>query len=304
MAGSDRSIRRSSDEVEVFDVAEETDSESSRLPILIVIALVVLASFAGVVWLAYEKGVASGRGEPRLIAAEQGPAREAPDNPGGVPSEYKGLKIYQQAAPGDAEAPTGNPPGTRKSLAAATPPTPPALRPRASETTAETGSSSAPALNAPVAKLIDATPKPVTKTREVPSKPATKSLEPAPAPARLALQAKPLPQATAATPSRPKASSVSLKPAISVPAPDAAVTGAYMLQIGSYKSEDEANSAWTRAQAAHSALAGLLPNIQKVDLGAKGTWFRLRASPFADKSAAEAACQKVKADGGSCLIAK
>ena len=53
------------DDVHIFDGAEEDDdAEGSRLPLLIVIALFVLAAFGGVVWLAYTQGVARGRRPP------------------------------------------------------------------------------------------------------------------------------------------------------------------------------------------------------------------------------------------------
>ena len=53
MARHERGIYEPSDEVRVFDGAEEEDdAEGSRLPLLIVLALLVLAMFAGVVWLA------------------------------------------------------------------------------------------------------------------------------------------------------------------------------------------------------------------------------------------------------------
>src|SRR5580698_5429361 len=87
----------------VFDAAEEEEQdEGSRLPLLIVIALLVLAAFAGVVWLAYTQGMARGRnGAPPVIMAAAGPAKVAPANPGGAANPYKGLKIYEQPAPAD-----------------------------------------------------------------------------------------------------------------------------------------------------------------------------------------------------------
>src|SRR5581483_837076 len=90
-------------DVHVFDGGEDDeDIEGSRLPLLIVIALLVLAAFGAVVWLAYQRGVSQGHSEaPRIIAAEPGPARVAPSNPGGTPTPYTGLKIYQQPAPDD-----------------------------------------------------------------------------------------------------------------------------------------------------------------------------------------------------------
>ena len=70
MANYERGAYEPSDEVRVYDGADdEDDEEGSRLPILIVMALLVLAAFGGVVWLAYERGVASGRTEPRIITA-------------------------------------------------------------------------------------------------------------------------------------------------------------------------------------------------------------------------------------------
>jgi cell division protein FtsN len=45
-------------------------------------------------------------------------------------------------------------------------------------------------------------------------------------------------------------------------------------------------------------------NVQKADLGDKGTWYRLRMGGFSDKAAAASFCEKLKADGGSCLVAK
>jgi len=93
------------DDVRVFDAAEdEEDVEGSRLPLLIVIALLVLAAFGAVVWLAYQRGVQQGHAEvPRTIAAEPGPAKVAPTDAGGTPTPNTGLKIYQQPAPSDSD---------------------------------------------------------------------------------------------------------------------------------------------------------------------------------------------------------
>ena len=84
-----------SDDIRVFDEDEqEIHEERSPLPLLIVIALLVLAAFAGVVWLAYTQGVQRGRQDvPRVIAAESGPVKTAPGQPTGAANPYKGLKI-------------------------------------------------------------------------------------------------------------------------------------------------------------------------------------------------------------------
>jgi hypothetical protein len=69
-----------SDDVRVFDDADEADEEGSRLPLLIVIALLVLAAFGGVVYLAYTQGLQRGRADaPRPVAsAAATPGRTRP----------------------------------------------------------------------------------------------------------------------------------------------------------------------------------------------------------------------------------
>src|SRR5215471_18879746 len=101
MTEYERGVFEPAERVRVFDGSEDDeDTEGSRLPVLIVIALIVLISFAGVVWLAYEKGVASGRNEPRIASI---------DSNGQPTTQYKGLKIYEQPAPNDADVVTAAP---------------------------------------------------------------------------------------------------------------------------------------------------------------------------------------------------
>src|ERR1700759_847416 len=98
----DRGVYEPDEEVRLFDGSdEEEDVEGSRLPLMIVLALLVLAMFGGVVWLAYSHGVARGRGEPPVLTAANGPEKVAPSQPGGANVPYQGFKIYEQPAPTD-----------------------------------------------------------------------------------------------------------------------------------------------------------------------------------------------------------
>lgn len=275
MANYDRS-----DDVRVFDGGDdEEDVESSRLPLLIVIALFVIAAFGAVVWLAYQRGVAQGHSDiPRVIAADPGPARTAPENPGGAPTPYTGLKIYQQPAPSDAESDADAAPSET-----ATAPATPAAKPAAPE--------------AKPVQTPAATPKPAAMTPE--AKPQT----PPPAKPATAMETKP----AAPPPTKPVA--VETKPVTPPPAkpeaaPAAPATGGSLLQIGSYKSEADAKTAWAAYRAKHSSLVGgLSTNIQKVDLGAKGTWYRLRIVA-GSKPEAASLCSKLVADGAACIPAR
>jgi cell division protein FtsN len=254
------------DDLHIFDGAEEDDdAEGSRLPLLIVIALFVLAAFGGVVWLAYTQGVARGRSDaPKIIAAQPGPAKVAADQ-SAQGTSYKGLKIYQQPAPADDEADRA--------------PAPPPPQP---QTTAPETSVATPSH----AEVETAKPAPPPEIR--PTTPAAEATSP---PAQLA----------AKTPNPAPAPAASAPPA-TVPATPA---GAYVLQIGAYKSEAEADTAWNSYRAKHAAtLSGYSKSVKQVDLGEKGTWYRLRVGSFASKSAAQSLCSKLTAEGGACFPAK
>ena len=280
--------QRGSDDVRVFDGGEdEEDVEGSRLPLLIVIALLVLAAFGAVVWLAYQRGVAQGHSEvPRVIAAEPGPAKVAPTNAGGTPTPYTGLKIYQQPAPSEEDANADTAPASPTDVAPAKP-SPVVATP-------------APA-TPPAAKPVTATaaiPPPATMTAKPPVTVPPPAAKPTP------VVAKPVPTQVAVVPPPVKPAPATATPPVETPAatPPPAAGGA-LLQIGSYKSEADANSAWTAYKAKHaSLLSGLSPDIKQVDLGAKGTWYRLRIAT--SKGEAGGLCDKLKAEGGACIPSK
>lgn len=106
----------------------------------------------------------------------------------------------------------------------------------------------------------------------------------------------------------PSESEPSIAPATKAAAPEEAAkpaaSGGLLLQIGSYKSQDEAETAWRAFQSKHPVVGGYQSDIKQVDLGDKGTWYRLRLGSFADKDAALALCAKLKADGASCFMAR
>ncbi len=282
------------DDIHIFDGSEEDDDiEGSRLPLLIVIALFVLAAFGGVVWMAYTQGVQRGRGDaPKTIVAQSGPAKVAAtgDQAGGTP--YKGLKIFQQPAPADEAADHQSAP----------PPSNPDVN------------TQAPA--EPETSVVQHEPPPSTQanTSTEPPLSVAKSITPPKA-------MTPPPQKVAATPkvtqpkaAAPEASSppaqLGAKVATNTEPPPVTHTapvagGAYVLQIGAYKSEAEADAAWKSYLSKHAgALSGYARDVKQVDLGAKGTWYRLRVGSFADKSAAAALCAKLTAEGGACFPAK
>ena len=301
MANFERGVYEPSDEVRVFDGSEEEDDiEGSRLPLLIVLALLVLAMFGGVVWLAYTQGVARGRGETPVLAAAGGPERVAPQQAGGSNVPYQGFKIYEQPAPPDdsadaapAAAPVPAAPKAAPAQVTAPPPVTPA--PKAAVTAAPLAKPAAPAAAPPksVAALIQQANSVPEPPKAVPAARASKPVAATP----------PAPVGGGPATGAPRQLAATAPPQAPASAPAAA--GGYVLQIGAYKSQADADTAWKTYKARHAALlSGYPSNVQQVDLGEKGTWYRLRIGGLSDREVATALCDRLKADGGACMLSK
>ncbi|HUO98411.1 MAG TPA: SPOR domain-containing protein [Rhizomicrobium sp.] len=320
---------RDKDDLRVFDGGDDEDGEGSHLPVVIIIAILVLAAFGGVVWLAYNQGVARGRSDiPVQVASNQSgkgsqikvyqqPAgsedeedvQTAPANP---QTAEPILRKEQPSAPSQetqvaqtAPAPVASPspaaaapakPAPQPQMQATKPPAPLGLAHPAEPTS--TSAQAAPVK--PVAAAAPKPPAPKPAAAVAPKTVATAAPKPA-APKPVAAAAAPKPVAAVAP--KPVAAVVAPKPAAVAPA--AVTSGSYLLQVGAYKSQDEAMAAWKAYQSKHSSLLkGLSPDVQRADLGGKGVWYRLRVSSFADKNAAAALCDRLKAENGACFLAR
>ncbi|MGH6725726.1 MAG: SPOR domain-containing protein [Pseudolabrys sp.] len=82
-----------------------------------------------------------------------------------------------------------------------------------------------------------------------------------------------------------------------------AAGGSYAVQVSSQRSEADAQAAFRSLQAKYpNQLGGRQALIHKVELGAKGTYFRAMVGPFASANEASSLCSDLKAAGGQCLI--
>lgn len=147
-------------------------------------------------------------------------------------------------------------------------------------------------------------PKPVV-TAAVPATQPAKPV-PAPTPAKPATgvaTGAPLVLSPAAP--APTATPVATAPATPVPvaAVPASGNGAFMIQLSSQKSEADAKAAYAAAQRRYSAISGMGLNVQPVDLGARGTFYRVRVGPVSSREEAVRVCEQIKGQGGDCLIA-
>ncbi len=81
--------------------------------------------------------------------------------------------------------------------------------------------------------------------------------------------------------------------------------GGYTVQVTSQRTPEQAQASYRNIQAQlSSVLGGYEPDIKEADLGARGTYYRVRVGSFADQAGAVNFCNSIKAAGGDCLVAR
>ena len=115
--------------------------------------------------------------------------------------------------------------------------------------------------------------------------------------------------AAAAAPPRahrspPPAAVASATTASTAPSETSSAAG-YAVQVSSQHSETEAQSSFQALRAKYPDVLGKRePIIRRVDLGAKGVYYRALVGPFATADEAAAMCSSLKAAGGNCIAQK
>lgn len=84
----------------------------------------------------------------------------------------------------------------------------------------------------------------------------------------------------------------------------AAAPGDWQIQLISSPNRAAVDSAWNGLVKKYPSLQGQPREIETADLGAKGTYYRLKAGAFADRSGADKLCGDIKALGGTCIVKK
>lgn len=125
-----------------------------------------------------------------------------------------------------------------------------------------------------------------------------------PPPAKDQLAAKPVEEKPAET--KPKAEPkpvATSKPAPKEEAKPAQTGGNVKVQLGAYRSEKEAQTAFDGMKKKLPALSGKTPIVVRADLGDKGIYYRLRLGGFASDAEAKGFCKDLTAKGQACIIA-
>jgi cell division protein FtsN len=198
------------------------------------------------------------------IHAAAGPVKEAPANPGGMVVPDQDSLLLNREGKSTAKVEELLPP-PEKAL-------PRPVAPMATQAPTTT------TLSTPAPSSMQVTPQVAARPPAPPPAPKTASVEPAPE----------------------KAPTPALAP------PTTAASGAgWRVQLGALRDEDAAQKAWLRLKKAQPDLLGKLAlSAPKIDLGAKGTFYRIQAGPLADEAHATATCNSLKSRHVACLVVK
>jgi hypothetical protein len=143
-----------------------------------------------------------------------------------------------------------------------------------------------------------ATAEPVTRRREAASRSAPLSLNPnTPEPVRRV--ERPMRTATVAPTQVEPARVARAAPVQTAPASG----GGYAVQVASRHNEADAQASLHSLQAKFpQQLGGHRTMVRRVDLGAKGVYYRAMVGPFANSEEASHMCSQLKAAGGTCFV--
>jgi cell division septation protein DedD len=254
-----------------------------------------LAGFFGVLWYAYQWGLGDSElVELPVVAAEAGPDKVKPANPGGLQVPYQDQLVLNQ------DSATGEPVRVERLLPPPEVPLPPPepesaapVEEAAVATPAEVPAETASEEGAAVAiETAAGPPEPETAAEGGETAPSTE-VSAAPAPAE------PAPAATAADDQATQAATPTATTQV------AAVPGSFALQLASLKSSDAAEREWARLRGAHPKLLGGLSLIlQPADIQGVGKVYRLQVGTFPSRTAAADLCTQLKTKQQECFVVR
>lgn len=271
-----------------------------------ILLAVIIVLAGGTAWFVWGDALFGGKKtEIPLIKAVAGPIKLRPKTPGGLAVPNRDKLVYDRLEK--------QPPAPRTETLLPTPERPlpaiadkvptkvePALERAIAEALAEAKRQTAPP-PAPAPKAVQPAapaPPPLAPPQATPQAPTA---PPPPAP----------PAAELRTPS-PEEVMAAQKPPLVVPERSQPKTvksalvsldKSFLIQLAALRSEDAARQEWLRLTTKNRDLLGdLRLALVRVDLGAKGIFFRLRAGPLKDMAAARALCKSLAGRKVGCLV--
>ena len=262
------------DEYRGYDVRE--DDNGGKGPLVLALAAGVILVFGTVVWNAYRQGTKSVPGDAPVFAADTTPYKYRPEAVSGNTSEKSGDRLFEEGTGADLLQTSGSASSNASKVAGQ----PRDIRPPQIADEPETKPASPV-----VTPSVQPTPQPRLETpKPVVAEPPPRQETPVVTPAVTAPRELP--------PVEPKVLTTAFDP-----------DGSFLVQIMALRDLGATEKAWSQLAEANSDLfAGAEMDIQRADLGAKGIFYRLRASAFSSRDKADGFCNALKARGQSCMV--
>ncbi len=256
----------------------------------LVVGVVFGAVIAGTAaWFVFGPGGGVNRGATPLIVAEPEPYKVRPEDPGGMQVENQDKLVYERLGSTAPEAGVENilPPPERPR--APQPASPEAQTPEVNA--ADSGPDESQSASPPAVAETEPVPAPESESQPVPAQPAAEPTAP--------VQVETAPASQPAPVQTQEPSAQSLESMV------AALSGDYLIQIAALRSEEAALGEWTRVQTRLPELLGAFePLVVRADLGERGIFYRLRAGPLENRTAADTLCQALAAEDVGCLVVR
>lgn len=280
------------------------------------VALVAVAAFGWVAWIAYDEGVRTSAAKTvPVIRADVSEIKHKPDEPGGLKVPHQDKLVFNRLAPGQADEPIERLlplPEEPIALRVSDSRQPPVKSVGPTTVTLETEIATAltPSLVEPaqVRKLTaPAPPAPPVDPAEIIANTPPAAGVPLTTQSDLAVKTPTPPPAAAENPQPPaKVAAKTPDPAPEpVPVekqPLIAPEAAWGIQLVALSNRKDADRVWARLQKANSdLLGGLTLRVQTARLK-KGTFYRVQAGPLANRAAASSLCGTLKSRKQDCLV--
>lgn len=282
---------------------------SRWFPLGSVVAAVLI--FSGIVSYAYKQGAETGvNATTPVVTADSADYKEKPENPGGMDVPFQDAVVFDQLQDQSNKI-SGD---TIESLL------PPPEQPVATQQPTEAEKTAA---------AVATASNEAVKNDAVKEEVINQAPEAQPLPAETAPDSQPIPSSSAEpknleAPATAPATTTPPAPAASIPAPapviapppaaapkanvapaaSAVSSGSYRIQLGAFRDESAARNAWAGVSKQFPQLSGVTPAFPRVDLGAKGIFYRTQGINLS-KESADSLCRTINASkAGSCIVAK
>ncbi|WP_411818698.1 SPOR domain-containing protein [Hyphococcus sp. DH-69] len=266
-----------------YDEFDDDDDRGLSGLVVLIMGIVMIGAFVSVVWISYNQGVKAGReggiAEMPYVAADPEPIKIETADSG---EEVADREVY--------DALDGNDPEPVTTLAEG--PEEPVTR-----NVDDTIGALAAEAEGAAADISDEVEDRLASLKEEDAATLGPEAVPSQKPRNEA------PETVSVTPTTPASTTPASNVRPASRASGSARSGSHVVQVGAFRSNDEAMAQWSRLEGKLGGyLDGKSPDVERADLGDRGVYHRLRIGPFSSSDAAKTYCAGLKERGQDCLI--